>query len=171
MKKSIFILGLIGFSFASCDTTVVEDGTDEAVERIEVTSDTIKSIIDSEKEVINDIKLESGIRIKWFEHGEGEKLKKGDCISIDYKVAIKDNEIVDGNHLLNKESLPFMVGFNMQTPGWEIALNELRVGDFAEIFIPSELARGEQGIEGLYHQMQIISFASEFSKILSLREK
>ena len=45
--------------------------------------------------------------------------------------------------------MPFMVGFNMQTKGWDIALRQLKVGDFAEIIIPSELARGSKGIEGL----------------------
>ena len=37
----------------------------------------------------------------------------------------------------------------MQTKGWDIALKELKVGDFARVLIPSDLARGEKGIEGL----------------------
>ena len=68
---------------------------------------------------------------------------------IDYKVAIKGNKIVDGNHLLNKASVPFLLGFNMQTPGWETALKTLKVGDVAEVFIPAKMARGTKGIKGL----------------------
>ncbi|MCH2230474.1 MAG: FKBP-type peptidyl-prolyl cis-trans isomerase [Crocinitomicaceae bacterium] len=149
MRNSMLTLTLVGLMAVSCDTTVVEDTKNEGIDRIEVSSYTSNSVIDSPKEVINEIKLENGIRIKWFEHGEGDKLMQGDCVSIDYKVALEDNVIVDGNHLLKKESLPFLLGFNMQTTGWEIALKELRVGDFAEVFIPSKLARGEKGIDGL----------------------
>ena len=87
--------------------------------------------------------------IEWFERGDGESIKAGDLISIDYKVRLKDGSIVDGNHLLKMESLPFLVGYNMQTKGWDIALKEMNVGDFARIKIPSHLARGEKGVNGL----------------------
>jgi len=148
MRKSLLLFGIIALGFTSCDTTVVEDSSAEVVVAPELV-DTSVSVIDSQKEVIDNVTLEGGVRIKWFEHGDGEKLKHGDCVMIDYKVAIEDNNIVDGNHLLKKESVPFILGFNMQTPGWELALKELKVGDFAEVFIPAKLARGEKGIKGL----------------------
>ena len=37
----------------------------------------------------------------------------------------------------------------MQTPGWDLALQQLKVGDFVEIFLPAKLARGEYGVKGL----------------------
>jgi FKBP-type peptidyl-prolyl cis-trans isomerase len=46
-------------------------------------------------------------------------------------------------------SLPFLIGFGMQTPGWDYALSQMHVGDFAKILIPSKLARGDVGIKGL----------------------
>ncbi len=36
----------------------------------------------------------------------------------------------------------------MQTPGMDLAMNELHVGDFVEIYIPGKLARGAKGIPG-----------------------
>ena len=148
MRKSLLLIGIVAFFLISCDTTVVEDSSTEVAIAPEL-KDTIVSIIDSQKEVIDNLSLDNGIRIKWFEHGEGEKLIHGDCAMIDYKVVIEDNNVVDGNHLLKKPSVPFLLGFNMQTEGWEIALKELKVGDFAEVFIPAKLARGEKGIKGL----------------------
>lgn len=103
----------------------------------------------SEPPVIDKKVLTNGIEIKWFKHGNGVDIQDGDMVEIDYKVSLEDGKIVDGNHLLKHKSFPFMVGFNMQTEGWDLALNEMRVGDHAEIFIPSELARGEKGIKGL----------------------
>lgn len=107
------------------------------------------SVIDSEQDVTDEKKLSNGITIKWFEHGDGELLIDGSCVNIDYKVQLDDGNVVDGNHLINKPTIPFVVGFGMQTEGWDIALKELKVGDFAEILIPSELARGEKGIKDL----------------------
>jgi FKBP-type peptidyl-prolyl cis-trans isomerase len=122
---------------------VVEDHSKEPQK------DSVVNKIDRAYKTVDQIKLENGIEIKWFVHGNGDKLELGDVVSIDYKVYLMDSSIVDGNHLLQKESMPFMIGFNMQTEGWDIALKELKVGDFAEIYIPSNLARGEKGIEGL----------------------
>ena len=51
--------------------------------------------------------------------------------------------------MIKKKYIPFLVGWNQQTPGWDLALKKLRVGDDVDIFIPSELARGEKGIEGI----------------------
>jgi peptidylprolyl isomerase len=76
-------------------------------------------------------------------------VKLGDLLNIDFKVRLKDGDIVDGNHLIKKETFPFLVGFEMQTKGWDLALQEMKVGDFARVRIPSDLARGEKGIPGL----------------------
>ena len=148
MRKSLLLFGATVISLTACDTAVIEDSPIE-VEFTPVLTDKVVSVIDSQKEVVDNVTLENGIRIKWFKHGEGRGLKYGDCAIIDYKVALLDNSVVDGNHLLKKPSVPFLLGFNMQTPGWEIALMELKVGDFAEVFIPAKLARGVKGIKGL----------------------
>lgn len=107
------------------------------------------NILDEVHEISDQKKMDNGLVIKWFNHGEGEPVKAGDCIDIDYKVQLENGEVVDGNHLLKMESMPFIVGFGMQTKGWDLALQEMRVGDFAEILIPSSLARGDKGIKGL----------------------
>lgn len=138
----------------SCKTEGVK-ATDAEIIKTDETSEVIKenipkrSILDEVSEVIDEVTLDNGIIIKWVEHGKGELLQRGDMVNIDYKVFLKDNKVVDGNHLLKKESMPFMIGFQMQTKGWDIALEHLKIGDYAEVFIPSELARGEKGIEGL----------------------
>lgn len=149
MRHLIFITFGFTFLLFSCDTEGVKKKEVKTEPKNEVVSDNYKSELDEEKSVQNEKKMDNGIIIRWFEHGSGVKVNDGDLLEIDYKVLLKDRSVVDGNHLLNKESMPFMVGFNMQTKGWDIALKELKVGDFAEIIIPSDLARGTKGIEGL----------------------
>lgn len=152
MKHLLYILGVTGILYA-CDTTGVK--TDE--DKQEPKSDLLKGdpkqddpAISNTSEVEDEVKLKNGIVIKWFEHGEGEQVKDFDMLKIDYKVKLNNGEIIDGNHLLKKPSMLFMVGFGMQTPGWDIALKELRIGDQVEIFIPAKLARGEQEVPGLF---------------------
>lgn len=94
-------------------------------------------------------KLNKGVKITYFVKGDGEKFADGEVAQINYEVLLKNGSMVDGNKLLNKEWLPFMVGFGMQTPGWDIAFKELVVGDFVEVYLPSEMARGKNGIKGL----------------------
>lgn len=148
MRRLIFSALACAFLFFSCDTSGVKKNdlkTEPETEKLRH----YKSDLDVEKAVAEEKKMDNGIIIRWFEHGTGPHLKNGDLVEIDYKVLLKDRTVVDGNHLLKMESMPFMVGFNMQTKGWDIALKELKVGDFAEIIIPSDLARGSKGIEGL----------------------
>ena len=143
MRIGLFIY--MTFLLVACDTSGVKTTSKPIVKKTVKT----KNILDEEHKVVATKKLPNGISIQWYEQGQGSTLIEGDLISIDYKVKIKDGTEVDGNHLLNKESLPFLLGFGLQTPGWEIALKEMKVGDFARVLIPSKLARGSKGVEGL----------------------
>lgn len=93
--------------------------------------------------------LENGIFIKWFKKSNGAKIKKGEMVLIEYRLALPDGKIIDGNNRLNYPCIPFVVGYNMQTPGWDFGLQQLAVGDFAKIEIPAPLAMGEKGIKGI----------------------
>lgn len=150
--KYWLIIGVV-VTLVSCDTEDDKPGTSE-VEIVE--NNAPKVVVDSagidfeaDREIIDEKTIERGVKIKWYEHGEGEKIKSGDMVNIDYKVYLENGEVIDGNHLIKAESLPFMVGFQMQTESWDNALKELRAGDFAEVLIPASEMRGEKEIEGV----------------------
>ncbi len=143
MKQLLVLISLVIISF-SCSTEAVK----KEKPQIKVSEKKDYSLDKDHKVLVTKL-FDNGLMIEWFEKGEGQKVKNGDLILIDYKVRLKNGDIVDGNHLINKEVFPFMVGFNLQTPGWDLALAEMSVGDFARVKIPSHLARGEKGIEGL----------------------
>ena len=86
--------------------------------------------------------LDNGVVIKWIVKGEGRKIKKGEMVLLEYRLALPDGKIIDGNNKLNLPFIPFVLGYNMQTPGWDSAIRELSVGDFAKIEMPAELAYG-----------------------------
>ena len=93
--------------------------------------------------------MENGMFIKWFKKSNGDKIKKGEMVLIEYRLALPDGKIIDGNNRVDFPFIPFVVGYNMQTPGWDIGLQQLAVGDFAKIEIPTALAMGEKGMKGV----------------------
>lgn len=160
MKRIVFI-SFITLSIISCEVEGVKNenkaksGLNDTIVNNETNElSSTDSIYKRSKEVIEEdtldvLTLDNGLRITWYKKGEGKLLQKGDVVNIDYRNKLEDGTVYDGNHLIKKKYIPFLVGWHQQTPGWDIAMRKLRVGDDVDIFIPSELARGEKGIEGL----------------------
>lgn len=135
-------------ALVACKTEGV-DKSKETIEKIEPRVDSLELNLP----VHSHLTLDNGIEIVWLEKpADGEAIKAGDVVMIDYKVRLADSTIIDGNHLLNKPNLPFIVGYGLQPKGWDIAFKHLHVGDFARIKLPSEFARGKKGIENLVPQ-------------------
>lgn len=148
MKGVRLIIGVLAFfALNSCDTSGVDD-KDKSPDKTQAAVDKI-SKLDQNLTVRDTLKMDNGIAIRWFEHGSGEALVRGSVYYVDFKVYLDNGDIVDGNHLLKKDSIPFPMGFQMQGKGWDMALAELKVGDHVEIFLPSKWARGDKEIKGL----------------------
>jgi FKBP-type peptidyl-prolyl cis-trans isomerase len=158
MKKLIIVL--IVCVLAACQTTTADKATTakkviqkplqkkEQVEKeFQSTKDNLKSF---EKGKVADVKSFSNrLVIKWILKGKGRKLKKGEMALIDYRLALPDGKIVDGNNRVNMPFIPFVIGYNMQTPGWDLAFQELTPGDFVKIEIPADLALGSKELKGI----------------------
>lgn len=122
----------------AADTRTPEVELSEAEQQIEP-----KSTVEDSRTYPN------GIKIQWFEKGSGAPLVDGNVYELNFKVKLTNGTVVDGNYKLNRDMLPFLVGYQMQTKGMDVALKELREGDFVEIYVPGNLARGAKGIPGL----------------------
>ena len=108
------------------------------------------SLTDFEKDKVKELKkLDNGMLIKWLNKGTGNKLQVGEVVLIEYRLALPDGKIIDGNQRAHLPFIPFSIGYNMQTVGWDIALQQLKVGDFVKVEMPAYLGRGEKGIPGL----------------------
>lgn len=150
MKCLYFVLVIFLFS---CSVEGVKNEKDNLVKSKIIKSDLKQTF--SENKTLKPTKIKdqklfgNGLKIKWFKHGVGELVNNEDVVQINYQVFLEDGTLVDGNELLSRPKLPFLVGYGLQTKGWDQALTSLHVGDFVEIFIPSALARGKDGIKGL----------------------
>lgn len=161
MKKYIIFGWLFVFALSACKLKGVNSEEKEITTPKKKTTtivEELKGVKDSayrnedlllKKKEINKQVFDNGIEIKWFEKGNGSALENGHVYQLDYEVLLEDGSVVDGSKLVNRKWVHFLLGFQMQTKGWDFALQQMRIGDFAEVIIPSELARGKQGIKGL----------------------
>lgn len=138
MTKYIF-LGLSTALIFSCNFSGIKENTEdyqlpkEDVETIHTVSDSVS--------------FDNGMIIRYFKHGTGDSLRKDDVVNIDYSCRLKDGTVFDSNDKIG-HPIPFLVGWMMQTKGWDLAFNTLRVGDEVEIFLPAALARGDKSVQG-----------------------
>lgn len=151
MKQNI-IYFILAIGLFSCNTEGVKkdktkDQSKDVKEKVIQADDAIQSLVPTKK--VDFYEDKNGMKITWFEHGKGELLKDEDVVQINYDVRLEDGTLVDGNQLLKRDWLPFLVGFGLQTPGWDLAFRKLKVGDFVEIVLPGDLARGKAGIKDL----------------------
>jgi FK506-binding protein 9/10 len=155
MIRSITAILGISLLIFSCNTEGIkrdplnqnEGIKKKKINKVQIVSGSKESLKPSK--VLTAVEDKTGIEIKWFEQGKGPSLTSGEVVKINYDVRLIDGTLVDGNELLKRDWLPFLVGYGMQTKGWDIAFKKLKVGDFVEIVLPSEMARGKNGVKGL----------------------
>ena len=101
-----------------------------------------------EKVIVDSLKSEYGIDLLWVSKGDKkDRLKSGDVVLIDYLLTLEDGTLIHSNRSVNAKQVPFMVGYNMQTKGWDLALEKMHIGDEAKVIIPPGLAYGKKGFE------------------------
>lgn len=158
MIKSISLYAALIIALASC--VQKEDKTEEIVKAANNKKETKKMSADTasfgdskenlksfEKgKVVSSKSLANGIQIKWIHNADGRAIQDGEMVLIEYRLALPDGKIVDGNHRANLPFFPFVVGYNLQTLGWDIAFKELSIGDFAKIELPAAFAYGNKGL-------------------------
>jgi FKBP-type peptidyl-prolyl cis-trans isomerase len=139
MNHLAFIITILFLT--SCNFSVIQEDDDLP-----------KDDVNEQKELninANDsLLIEEGIVIKFLKHGTGDSIRRGDVVMIDYSCLLENGKIFDTNAKIGKP-IPFIVGWLMQTRGWDIAFQHLRVGDEVEIYLPAKVARGKVGIKGL----------------------
>jgi peptidylprolyl isomerase len=95
------------------------------------------------------MKTESGLQYAIVEKGDGPKAGPGKTVTVHYYGYLKESGEKFDSSFDRCEPFPVQLGARQVIPGWEEGLALLKVGDKATFFIPSTLAYGEQGIQGV----------------------
>ncbi|MBN2444703.1 MAG: FKBP-type peptidyl-prolyl cis-trans isomerase [Spirochaetales bacterium] len=108
------------------------------------------------------ITTESGLQYMVIKEGTGAKPKATDTVSVHYTGTLIDGTVFDSS-VERGEPIEFNVGGVI--PGWTEALQLINVGSKYKIFIPSNLAYGEQGAGGQIGPNEVLIFELELLAI------
>jgi peptidylprolyl isomerase len=90
----------------------------------------------------------SGLTYIVTKQGDGEQVKKGDNVIVNYTGLLTNGAVFDSS-LARNEPFSFPVGAGMVIKGWDEGLQQLKVGDHAILMIPPEIAYGSAGAGGV----------------------
>ncbi|MBM3424993.1 MAG: FKBP-type peptidyl-prolyl cis-trans isomerase [Bacteroidetes bacterium] len=104
-----------------------------------------------EKNIKQRLNVENGVSVEWIASPfkSNPTLKDGEVCLLSYRLTLPDGKIIDGNNRIKLPFIPYLVGYNMQIAGWDLGMHHLRVGDFAKVIIPAEMAYGSKGIKNI----------------------
>ncbi|KRB97691.1 peptidylprolyl isomerase [Hydrogenophaga sp. Root209] len=99
--------------------------------------------------------LPSGMVLKWTAAGTGEKPLATDTVQVHYRGKLTDGKEFDSSF---KRGEPATFPLNRVVPCWTQALQEMKVGDTADVTCPPATAYGERGIPGVIPGNSILEF-------------
>ena len=85
---------------------------------------------------------DSGLQYKVLKAGSGNSPKPSDNVKVHYHGTLIDGTVFDSSV---DRGEPIVLGVGNVIKGWQEALGMMKEGDKWQVFIPSELAYGEQG--------------------------
>lgn len=106
--------------------------------------------------------LPSGLQYKIIESGDGEQPRGTDRVSIHYR-----GSLIDGTEIANSfgREMPFSFRVDTAIPGQLEAMQLMREGDKWQLFIPTELAYGDKGRQGLVGPNEALIFEVELVSV------
>lgn len=94
-------------------------------------------------------KSSNGTFFKILKEGAGSKIGKGKTVFVEYKGYLADGMVFDVSSGMMKgahEGLEFRTNGGQMIPGFDIQVQDMKVGETRKIVIPPELAYGSRGI-------------------------
>ncbi len=110
----------------------------------------VKLVAISSKDAFSDIKTsdyvvtDSGLKIYDLEVGDGPETESGKLVSVHYTLWREDGEVVDST-LDRGRAFNFVLGAHQVIPGLEEGVAGMKVGGTRQLFVPPELAYGDEG--------------------------
>jgi|SRR5690606_37824747 FKBP-type peptidyl-prolyl cis-trans isomerase FklB len=109
------------------------------------------------------VSLPSGLQYEVLVEGTGEKPKASDKVKCHYHGSLIDGTVFDSSV---ERGQPAVFGVNQVIKGWVEALQLMSVGSKWRLFIPSNLAYGEQGAGGSIEPNSTLVFDVELLEIV-----
>ena len=105
----------------------------------------------------------SGVQYEILKEGEGAKPKATDKVTVHYEGKLINGQVFDSSI---QRGEPATFGLNQVIPGWTEALQLMPKGAKYRIYLPSELAYGEQGAGEMIEPNSTLVFDVELLDIV-----
>lgn len=106
----------------------------------------------------------SGLQYKVLKQGNGPSPKATDVVRTHYQGTFLNGKVFDSSI---KRGEPATFAVNEVIPGWTEALQLMKVGDKWQLFVPSNLAYGPQGSQGVIPPDSTLLFEVELLEIVN----
>ena len=135
----------------------------ECTEKIKAAKQKIlkDKIAEVEKKYPDFKKDENGIYFKITKEGSGNKVGSGKNVTTEYKGYLVDGQVFDGSSKMVKgghEALSFTTGAGQMIPGFDLMVQDMKVGEQRSFMLPPDLAYGENGYPGVIPGNSYIGF-------------
>ena len=107
--------------------------------------------------------LPSGEALKWTVAGTGAKPAATDTVQVHYRGTLLDGKEFDSSF---KRGQPASFPLNRVVPCWTQALQEMKVGDTADVTCPPATAYGERGIPGVIPANSTLKFQVQLLAVI-----
>ena len=121
-------------------------------------------IVEVEKNFPGFEKTADGIYFKITKEGSGEKCGEGKNVRTEYKGYLVNGQVFDGSAKLLKgghEPLDFITAAKQMIPGFDLAVQDMKVGEVRTVVLPPDLAYGANGIPGVIPENSFLAFDIE----------
>ena len=126
-------------------------------EASKVNSEQAKSFLEQNKSKEGVIALPSGLQYKILKSGNGAKPSLTNTVKVHYEGKLLDGTVFDSSI---QRGTPAEFPVRNVIAGWTEVLQRMKVGDKWQLFIPPNLAYGEQGYQGIAPN-QLLTFELE----------
>ena len=106
--------------------------------------------------------LDSGVQYKVLKSGKGKSPKATDTVVTHYEGRLISGKVFDSSY---KRGQPATFPVNGVIKGWTEILQKMKAGDKWQVFIPSELAYGQQGAGADIGPNEVLVFDIELLEI------
>lgn len=113
------------------------------------------AFLEANKDRLGVVTTPSGLQYKVIAAGSGPKPTDNDVVTVDYEGRLLDGKIFDSSY---ERGQPMTFRVNAVIAGWQEALKLMPAGSTWELYIPSELAYGEQGAQGAIGPNEVLIF-------------
>lgn len=120
------------------------------------------AFLDANKQRPGVMTTRSGLQYKIITPGTGPKPAISDIVTVDYEGKLLDGKIFDSSY---ERGQPATFPVNAVIMGWQEALQLMPAGSTWELYIPANLAYGDQGAQGVIGPNETLIFKVHLLKI------